>query len=159
MPDKSLDPERRFGALLNELSYLLRREFERRLRRQDIALTRAQWRILRRVADREGCSQCELAEIMHLKAATVGRHIERLKAGGWIGRARDPQDARAWRLSIRPKARRTLEQMEAVAARLREEYFAGLPPGRGDSLIDELLLIKNNLLALEKPPRATPPRP
>src|SRR5476651_2172891 len=121
MPAHSPDPERRFGALLNELSYLLRREFERRMRRQEITLTRAQWRILRRVADREGCSQRELAEIMHLKAATVGRHIERLKAGGWIGRTRDPRDARAWRLSVRPKAWRTLEQMQAAANGLRGE--------------------------------------
>src|SRR6185369_9477042 len=98
------DPERRFGALLNELSYLLRREFERRLRRESIALTRAQWRILRRVADREGCTQRELAETMHLKAATIGRHIERLQAGGWIGRENHPQDGRAWRLLTRPKA-------------------------------------------------------
>ncbi len=143
------DPERRFGALLNELSYLLRREFERRLRRQEIGLTRAQWRILRRVADREGGSQRELAEAMRLKPATIGRHIERLQADGWISRKRDRHDARAWRLAVRPKAWRVLERMQTVASRLREEYFAGLPPGRSDGLIDDLLLIKENLLALE----------
>ncbi len=143
------DPERRFGALLNELSYLLRREFERRLRRRAIALTRAQWRILRRIADREGCTQCELAAVMHLKPTTIGRHIERLEAGGWIGRTRDPRDARAYRLSVRRKAWDTLEQMRLVAEGLREEYFAGLPPARRDGLIDDLLRIQDNLLALD----------
>ena len=149
MPSQTPDPERRFGALLNELSHLLRREFERRLRRQKIALTRAQWRILRRVADREGCSQRELAEVMRLKAATVGRHVARLRAGGWLSRADHPRDGRAYRLRTRPKERRTLAVMQRVAARLQEEYFAGLPPGRSDGLIDDLLRIKENLLALE----------
>ncbi len=153
------DPERHFGALLNELSYLLRREFERRLRLQTIGLTRAQWRILRRVADREGCTQRELAEIMHLKAATVSRHVERLKKGGWVGRVRSPKDGRAWQLSVRPKAWRTLEQMQLVAGALREEYFAGLPPGRSDGLIDDLLRIKSNLLALELTSRGNAPNP
>ena len=158
------DPERRFGALLNELSFLLRQEFERRLRRQRIGLTRAQWRILRRVADREGLTQRELAEIMHLKPATIGRHIERLQADGWIRRTRSPQDARAWRLAAQPKALRTLGRMQTVAARLRGEYFAGLPPGRSDGLIDDLLHIKKNLLALSprtpfRPAHEKPPPP
>ncbi|MEI6861464.1 MAG: MarR family transcriptional regulator [Verrucomicrobiota bacterium] len=150
------DPERRFGALLNELSFLLRQQFERRLRQQQIGLTRAQWRILRRVADREGRTQRELAEIMHLKPATVGRHIERLEADGWIRRTRDPQDARVWRLAVQPKAWRTLEQMQKVADRLRGEYFAGLAPGRSDGLVDDLLHIKNNLLSLAPDPKLRP---
>ncbi len=150
------DPERRFGALLNELSFLLRREFERRLQRQRIGLTRAQWRILRRVADHEGLTQRELAEIMHLKPATIGRHIERLQADGWIRRTRDTRDARAWRLAVQSKAWRTLERMQTVADRLRGEYFAGLAPGRSDGLIDDLLRIKNNLLALAPAPKLRP---
>ena len=63
----SLDAERRLGFLLNELSHLLRREFERRMQEKGVGLTRAQWLILRQLALRKGCRQRELADA-HLHA-------------------------------------------------------------------------------------------
>ncbi len=149
------DPEHRFGSLLTELSFLLRREFERRLRRQAIGLTRAQWRLLLYLSDREGCSQSALASTLRQKPATIGRHVGLLESAGWIGRARDRRDGRARRLTLQPKARRTLGRMHRIAARLRTEYFGGLPAGRADRLMADLLRIKRNLLALDAGTRGT----
>jgi len=147
MPATEYPPKRRLGSLLDELSHLLRREFDRRVQNEGVGLTRAQWQILREVSRREGCLQCELAAALRFEPATVGRHIERLVAGGWLERQDDPRDGRAYRLHLRPRARRPLAQLQRLATQLRAEYFTGLPPERREALIDDLLVIKGNLLA------------
>ena len=143
----SSDAERRLGFLLNELSHLLRREFDRRVQEKGVGLTRAQWLILRQVSLQEGCLQCELAEGLRFEPATVGRHVVRLVAAGWLDRHDDPCDGRAYRLQLRPKARRTLAQLKRLATQLRGEYFTGIPPERRALLIDDLLIVRRNLLA------------
>jgi MarR family transcriptional regulator, transcriptional regulator for hemolysin len=146
MPASS-ESERRLGFLLNELSHLLRREFDRRVRDKGVGLTRAQWLILLQVSQQEGCLQRELAEALRLEPATVGRHVGRLTAAGWLDRRDDPRDGRAYRLQLRTKGRRTLAQLKRLAEQLRDEYFTGIPLERREFLIDDLLIIKRNLLA------------
>lgn len=147
MPAREDHPERRLGFLLTELSHLLRREVDRRVQRAGVGLTRAQWQILRQVSRRAGCLQCELAAALRFEPATVGRHVERLAAGGWLERRDDPRDGRAYRLYLRPRARRPLAQLRRLGEQIRAEYFAGIPPARREALIDDLLLVKRNLLA------------
>ena len=147
MPPAPANSERRLGYILNDLSHLLRREFDRRVQQKKLGLTRAQWLILRQVSLQEGCLQRELAEGLRFAPATVGRHVERLAAAGWLDRRNDPRDARAYRLHLCPKAQRTLAQLTQLAAQLRNEYFADIPPKRREALVDDLLVIKRNLLA------------
>ena len=147
MPSAPANSERRLGYLLNDLSHLLRREFDRRVQQKELGLTRAQWLILRQVSLQEGCLQRELAEGLRLAPATVGRHVERLAAAGWLDRRNDPRDARAYRLHLHPKAERTLVQLKRLADQLRKEYFADIPPKRQTALVDDLLVIRRNLLA------------
>jgi MarR family transcriptional regulator for hemolysin len=142
-------PERRPGFLLHDISHLLRREFDRRVEAAELGLTRAQWLILRQVAQHAGCSQRDVAARIRLKAPTVGRHIEHLRAAGWIERRNDARDHRAYRLYPRPKARRTLACLTQLGTRMREDFFAGIPPARREALIDDLLVIRRNLLACQ----------
>jgi MarR family transcriptional regulator, transcriptional regulator for hemolysin len=139
--------ERRPGFLLHEVSHLLRREFDRRVDEAGVGLTRAQWMILRQIGRQAGSSQCELARALRLEAATVGRHVDRLGAAGWLERRNDPRDGRAYRLHLRPRARQALSRLQRLGAQLREEYFAGIPARRREVLIDDLLVIRRNLLA------------
>jgi DNA-binding MarR family transcriptional regulator len=147
MPPAHANSERRLGYILNDLSHLLRREFDRRVQQKKLGLTRAQWLILRQVSLQEGCLQRELAEGLRFAPATVGRHVERLAAAGWLDRRNDPRDARAYRLHLHPKAERTLARLKRLATQLRDEYFADIPLKRREALLDDLLVIKRNLLA------------
>jgi MarR family transcriptional regulator for hemolysin len=137
----------RLDFLLKDLSHLLRREFEQRIQQEGLGLTRAQWIILCQVSLREGCRQCELAESLQADAVTVGRQIERLVAAGWLERRDDPGDGRAHQLYIRSQARNVLVQLRRLMAQLREEYFTGIPLERREALIDDLLIVRKNLLA------------
>ncbi len=147
MPLPVCPSERRPGFLLHEISHLLRREFDCRVEQAELGLTRAQWLILRQVARRAGCSQHDVAARIRLEAPTVGRHIDRLLTAGWIDRQDNPRDGRAYRLHLRPKAQRTLARLKRLGAQMREDYLAGIPPARREALIDDLLVIRQNLLA------------
>lgn len=136
------------GPLLNELSRLMRREFDRRLRAAGVQLTRAQWLILYSVAQEEGLTQSELAEVLELERMTVGRHAMRLEAEGWLERRPDLGDARVFRLFLKVKGQRMLARLEPVVERLRRDYFSGIDPQRQADLFADLLKIRENLLAL-----------
>jgi DNA-binding MarR family transcriptional regulator len=147
MPDTSPNFDRLLGFILADLSRLLHREFDRRVR--GLGLTRAQWLILYEVARHEGGTQSDLAEALQLGKMTVGRHTDRLVRTGWLRRQDDPEDGRAYRLYLKPKARRTIVRILAVTADFRESYFHGLSPRRREALFASLFQIKRNLVALE----------
>ena len=147
----SSDPylTRSLGFLLGDVSRLLRKRFDTRVRSLD--LTRAQWRVLARLRRREGINQTELAEILEIETITLGRHIDRLEAKGWVERRRDPGDRRAWNLFLNPKVQPVMDKMRAFSGITRAEALTGIPDAESEHLIDLLLQIKANLLELECP--------
>ena len=135
------------GFLFADINGMVRREFDRRIRR--FRLTRAQWLFLFHLARQPGCSQSELAELLQIGKISVGRHAERLIKAGWIARRDHAEDGRAYLLELTPRAERMVARLTPVANQLREEYLAGIPLARREALIDDLTRIKKNLLGLE----------
>lgn len=142
-PTLSVEPA--LGPLLNELSRLMRQEFDRRLRAAGVALTRAQWLTLYHVRRSPGCTQVDLANALELERMTVGRHAARLEAEGWLERRADRNDGRVVRLHLRPKAERALDELEPIVTEMRREYFSGIHAQRRAQLVEDLLTIRDNL--------------
>jgi DNA-binding MarR family transcriptional regulator len=147
MSARAHDFERSFGFVLNDISRLARREFDRRVR--TLGLTRAQWMFLYHLARRPGSSQSELAESLQMVRISVSRQAERLERAGWIERSDHLEDARAYHLHLTRKAERIVDRLAAVAAELRDDYLRGLPAARRESLVDDLLQVKANLVRME----------
>lgn len=147
MPLSASQLEQGFGFLLNDISRLARRQFDRRVR--NLQLTRAQWLFLYHLARNPGCSQSDLADSLQIERISVSRQAERLERAGWIVRRDHDDDARAYRLVLTPKAEKMVERLAEVAGELREDYLRGLPQSRRSALVNDLLQIKNNLLRLE----------
>ncbi len=139
---------RSLGFLLGDTSRLVRARFDTRAR--SLGLTRAQWRVLARLRRREGINQTELAEILEIETITLGRHIDRLEAKGWVERRRDPADRRAWNLYLCTKVQPVLDGLRAFSETTRKEALAGITQSDGERLIDLLLQIKDNMLELER---------
>lgn len=135
------------GFLIADLNRLMRKEFDRRVR--SLGLTRAQWLCIIHLVRQPGCTQSELAESMQIEKITVGRHAERLVGAGWIRRADNKDDARAYRLFPTAKARRLFAELDRRAAGLRSEYLAGIPAARLPGLLRDLSHIKANLLRMD----------
>ena len=147
MPPAPFNFERSLGFLLNDISRLARREFDRRVRR--FGLTRAQWLFLFHLARQPGCTQADLAESLQIGKISVGRQAERLIKAGWIERRDHAVDGRAYHLYLTARSERIVARLTAVAVQLREDYLQGISLSRREALINDLVRIKNNLIGLE----------
>ena len=99
---------------------------------------------------REGINQTELAEILEIETITLGRHIDRLEAKGWVERRRDPADRRAWNLFLKAEVQPVLDDLRAFSEVTRKEALAGITQSESELLIDLLIKIKGNMLELER---------
>lgn len=138
---------RNIGFLLADVSRLLRRDFDRRVR--GLALTQVQWRAIAQLIREEGINQTALADRLDVAPITLGRLIDRLEGAGWVRRAPDPADRRACLLYLTPKAEPILEEMRAHASDAIDAAMAGLPPETQQQLVSTLEHIKQNLIAGE----------
>ena len=136
--------KRSFGFLIHDVSRQLRKSFDRHARA--IGLTRAQWRVLAHLSRNEGVKQSELADILEIKPITLARLLDRLSADDWVERRMDPTDRRARRLYMTEKAKPILSDLRKVALAVRREALDGLSPADQDKLIEQLRLVKSNLL-------------
>lgn len=145
-----------FGYLLNDVTLLLRKHFDRRAAK--FGLTRVQWRATRMVYHRPGLRQTELAEYLEMEPIAVGRVLDRLQAAGFVERRADPKDRRVWRLHTTEQAAGVVADMDAIARQLRRDATSGIDGAQLQQALAVLTRIKDNLLVLEQPQTA-PLRP
>ena len=137
-----------FGYLLNDVTLLFRKHFDRRAVK--FGLTRAQWRATKMLYYREGLRQTELAEFLEMEPIAVGRVIDRLQAAGFVERRADPKDRRAWRLYTTEQSRVIIDDMELIARELRKDASRGIDYAELEQALAVIGRIKDNLLALEQ---------
>ncbi len=137
-----------FGYLLNDVTLLFRKHFDRRAVK--FGLTRAQWRATKMLYHREGLRQTELAEFLEMEPIAVGRVIDRLQAAGFVERRADPKDRRAWRLYTTEQSRVIIDDMELIARELRKDASRGIDYAELEQALAVIGRIKDNLLALEQ---------
>ena len=141
-----------FGYLLNDVTLLFRKHFDRRAVK--FGLTRAQWRATKMLHHREGLRQTELAELLEMEPIAVGRVIDRLQAAGFVERRPDPKDRRAWRLYTTEQAQGVIDDMELIARDLRRDASRGIDYDELQHALSVLGRIKENLQALDAPDTA-----
>lgn len=137
------DPDQSLGFLMADVSRLLRRDFDRRVRA--LALTQAQWRAIAHLAREEGVKQAVLAERLEVTPITLARLVDRMEAAGWVKRAADPDDRRASLLYLTAKAQPILAQMSKHADDAREDLMAGISATARKQLVSALSRMKRNL--------------
>lgn len=140
-------PDQSFAYTLHDVTCLFRKHFDRRAIRFD--LTRAQWRALKAIRRREGLSQAELAEFLEMEPIAVGRVLDRLASAGFVERRADPNDRRRWCLHLTTRAHAVTDDMEVLAAELRQEALAGVSPADFEAFQRVLAQIRGNLAAIE----------
>jgi DNA-binding MarR family transcriptional regulator len=136
-------PDRNLGFLLHDTARMLRKRFDQNARH--LGLTRAQWQVLAVLARNEGLHQGALAEMLEIEPITLVRILDRLQASGLIERRLHPTDRRLRLLHLTEAAHPILERIHEVAARTREEAFAGIPPAAREQLVQMLLTTRANL--------------
>jgi DNA-binding MarR family transcriptional regulator len=141
------DLSRNFGFILNDVARLMRTTFDRRVR--SLGFTRSQWWVLNHLFRNDGVTQSELAVILEVEKATLGRLLDRMEAKGWVRREEHASDRRAKRVYLTEEVQPAIKAMRAAAAELRRDALSGLPPEKQDQFVDTLLTIKANLSKYE----------
>jgi DNA-binding MarR family transcriptional regulator len=107
-----------------ETAHALRKAFDRRA--AGLGVTRAQWKVLFRLTRSPGLRQVELADMLDIEPITLCRIIDRLEEAGFVERARDPSDRRAWRLHVTEAAQPLVAKLQEIGGGLVDEAFAGI---------------------------------
>lgn len=113
-----------FALEIVETARTIRREFDRRA--VVLGTTRAQWRVLAKLARRDGQRQVELAEALDIEPITLCRMVDRLEENGFVERRRDEEDRRAWRIHLTSKAGPVISEIEALAEAFHVDLLAGI---------------------------------
>src|SRR5688500_19297065 len=113
------DLSRNFGYLVNDVARLMRTVYDRRVR--SLGLTRSQWWVLNYLFRHPGVTQSELAAILEVERATLGRLLHRLQAKGWARREDDARDRRDWRVQLAAAAEPMRRDLRKEAVGLRRD--------------------------------------
>jgi DNA-binding MarR family transcriptional regulator len=143
MPTSPADSSGSLGFLLNDISRLLRRNFNRRV--QHLGLTHAQWRAIGQVVRSPGIGQAALSELLEVQPITLARLIDRLEAAGWIERRPHPTDRRAVRLFVTDRFQPLLAEISVHGAGTRSAALKGFSSAEQELLYQLLERVKDNL--------------
>jgi MarR family transcriptional regulator for hemolysin len=132
-----------FGFLIHDVARLMRWNFDRQS--ADTGLTRAQWSVLAYLRRSDGVQQKTLAALMDIKPISLARHIDRLEAEGWVERRDDPEDRRAKRVFLLPKAAPMLIALSKLGKKVRGKALNGISKEDEARICDILMRIRDNL--------------
>ena len=140
------DFDSNIGFLVHDVARLMRTMYDRRM--APLGLTRSQWWVLNHLYFHEGISQTELASMLDIEKATLGRLLDRMEAKAWIERRPDEKDKRTKRVFLTESAQPTLQVMRDLAAVTRDEAVRTLSHGERDVLTDILKRMRDDLSQL-----------
>ncbi len=101
-------------------------------------LTTAQAAVLSLLVGEEKVTQRTVAETLGQNESAVTAMIRRLMKLGYVGRKRDDDDGRAWRLEITPAGQAALDSIALPFAGINETFDKILNPDEAAALADYL---------------------
>ncbi len=134
------------GTLVHDVAHLLRHEIDRRLKPHN--LTRVKWLALGIIAKNPDLTQAELAADLELGNAAVGRLVDRLEQRRFIIRKPDPDDRRAYRLTLTKTAGDLLNHLKDTASELRFDVLSGFSASEVRTLNNGLNKLEKNLKSI-----------
>jgi len=137
------DYESNFGFLIHDVARLMRTAHDRRMK--PLGLTRSQWWVLNHLYFHQGISQTNLARLLDIERASLGRLLDRLESKDWIDRRPDAEDRRINRVYLSEAAGPTMQTMRLEAKRTLDEALACLSEDERDQMFDMLSRMKADL--------------
>lgn len=100
---------------------------ERLVAQSEVALERAAYGVLRKVADEGSLRLTELANLLGLDLSTVSRHVKGLESSGLLVRTEDPADRRAACVTLSDQGAEVVERVRDARHRFFSELLADWP--------------------------------
>lgn len=136
----------RLGFLMHDVSRLRRSVFDDFMR--PVGITRSQWWIIAHLSRHDGMIQSDLANVLDLGKAALGALLDRLEASQFIERRPDATDRRVKRIYMTTRGAQTIQEMQLKSHVMSERILKGLSAEARRALVDNLAIVKSNLLAL-----------
>lgn len=134
---------------IHEVSRLISTYFDNAMAAH--CITRAQWNAIMHVNQNPGATQTELADLMQMGRAGIGKMLDRLEQKSWIERRPDENDSRVRRVYPHKDADTLFAFMPEAARRLYDDFYAGMGDAEVEQLHDALQTMRRNArLALGK---------
>ena len=138
----------RTGYLISDISHLSRQIYAQR--RADNMLTPTQAKALNLLAAHQGIHQVELAAYMDITPMSVMKIVDQLTGLDLIERKVDPDDRRAFRLYLRPRAKNYLSRIKSDAEKIWREALGDISAEQQDMLVRMLGHVSDNLSAIKQ---------
>jgi DNA-binding MarR family transcriptional regulator len=137
------------GYMLNVCARLIKREMDSHLESYNI--TTAQWAVLKLLDTKEQLTQTEIASELSGDKATAGEVIFRLCEKKYLEKKQDTRDRRAYVVTLTPKAKDMVKDIEKMADEVTEKALKDLNNEDMQVLYKSLNKIIINLSGEEKP--------
>ena len=138
-----MDKLQELGFRLDGVARLYTRRFEQRA--QTLSLQLAQCKALVLLAENEGVSQTRLSQISEIDPVRLVRILDRLEAGGWAQRRRQPGDRRARSLAVTEDAKPVLKLIWNVISDTYIEALQGVSIEEIGTMMKVLTRVHSNL--------------
>ena len=137
------DYDKNFGFLIHDVARLMRVAYDRRMK--PLGLTRSQWWVINHLFFHPGINQTNLAKLLDVGRATLGRLLDRLEAKKWIYRRPDDKDSRIKCVYLSDTVRPTLQTMRREAKRTVDGALSSLSEKEQSQLFSMLQRMKTEL--------------
>jgi DNA-binding MarR family transcriptional regulator len=142
MTERSLDDV--FIFLIERTQIQMKRYANQALRDIGIEITPEQWAILKRISERAGVNQRELADLTFKDPASVTRTLDLLEKKGLVKRTDPENDRRAYHLYLTDAGTALVEKILPVAHSVRAKGMAGITETEFEQLKNVLNKIYQN---------------
>ncbi len=131
------------GYLLNSSAKMIKRTMDSYLDKYGI--TTSQWAILKLLDNKIQLTQTQIAKELLGDRATAGDVIQRLCEKGYIEKSLDKYDRRVYVVSLTPKAKNVIVDIEGMVSVVTKKALEGLTESEEQILYKSLKHIINNL--------------
>lgn len=145
-------PDQDFGWLHRDVYRLFQRAWDRHLQASGTGVTVPQSRVLAELRQRDGLTQTEIADLVMMEKAPLGRTIDRMEEVGLVVRRPDPTDRRVRRVYLTDAIDRLYDPLWDAAFAMFGVALEGFTPEEYDALLGMLRRVKENLEAAERKP-------
>ncbi|ABS62585.1 transcriptional regulator, MarR family [Parvibaculum lavamentivorans DS-1] len=143
-------PDREFGWLHRDVFRLFKRAWENRLRASGTGITMPQSRVFAELRQQDGVTQTELADLVMMEKAPLGRLLDRMEELGLITRRPDPADRRVRRVYLTDAIDGFHDELWDAAFGMFGDALKGFTAEEYETLVAMLRRIKENLEAVER---------
>lgn len=142
-------PDQDFGWLHRDVFRLFQRAWDSRLRASGTDVTVPQSRVLAELRVRDGLTQTEIADLVMMEKAPLGRVIDRMEERGLVTRRPDPADRRVRRVYLTAELDKLYDPLWEAAMEMFDAALDGFTAEEYETLVSMLNRIKTNLEAAE----------